>query len=365
MSNITFSYSVIFGCLLTLSQWIWADRLFQPAIEQAAPERSLLLAISRAGDRLVAAGEQGVIIYSDDEALTWQQARVPSSTLLTAVHFFGKQTGWAVGHDGVVLHTQDGGQSWVMQLDGAKVNQLRVDAVTAELQYQRSLETVDPERLENLGYQLDDAKAALDGVPSTPLLDLFFVDAQTGYAVGAYGLFLVTHDGGQHWRYKGQILPNPDSLHLNRIIKTKQGRLLILGEAGLLMQSEDKGENWQAIDLPYQGSFFSTVEADDGLYLMGLRGTVLKRSVDNEGVTVWDYVDSGLTATINDSVIIGHHAYLVGQGGALLKKQGDSFEPFLQRGLRSYSAVESVGHYLVVVGEGGVSRIDVSGGAGK
>ncbi len=30
--------------------------------------------------------------------------------------------GWAVGHDGVVLHTSDGGESWRMQLDGNQAN---------------------------------------------------------------------------------------------------------------------------------------------------------------------------------------------------------------------------------------------------
>ncbi|MDO6594775.1 YCF48-related protein [Neptuniibacter sp. 1_MG-2023] len=361
MSKITFSYSVVFGCFLALSQCVLADRLVQSAIQQAAPEKSLLLTISRAGKRLVAGGEQGVIIYSGDRALTWKQAEVPTSTLITSLNFFDKQTGWAVGHDGVILGTKDGGLSWQKRLDGAVINQLRVDALETEFNYQNSLGAVDADLLENLGYQLDDAKIAVEEGPSSPLLDIIFLDSLTGYAVGAYGLFLKTNDGGLSWVYEGYKLPNPDSLHLNRVIQTQAGHLLILGEAGLLIESLDNGGSWHKVELPYQGSLFSAVEADS-LYLMGLRGTVLKRTRDELGSTVWNKIDIGSTATINDAIVVDDIAYLVGQGGALLQKQGEAFVPFQKRGLRSYSAVESVGQYLIVVGEGGVSRIDLNGG---
>src|SRR5881392_2872753 len=80
--------------------------------------RSVLTAITRAGDRLVAVGERGIVIFSDDHGGRWQQAKVPVSVTLCAVRFIDKRQGWVVGHAGVVLATRDGGSSWSKQLDG-------------------------------------------------------------------------------------------------------------------------------------------------------------------------------------------------------------------------------------------------------
>ena len=70
---------------------------------------SMLLDIAAAGDNLVAVGERGHILYSEDSGETWVQARVPVSTMLTRVFFISPELGWAVGHDGDVLVSPEGG----------------------------------------------------------------------------------------------------------------------------------------------------------------------------------------------------------------------------------------------------------------
>jgi len=68
--------------------------------------RSLLLAIAPAGQRLVAVGERGHILLSDDQGQTWSQAEsVPTRSLLTGVCFGNDGQGVAVGHDEVILTT--------------------------------------------------------------------------------------------------------------------------------------------------------------------------------------------------------------------------------------------------------------------
>jgi Uncharacterized protein related to plant photosystem II stability/assembly factor len=88
----------------------FVDVLDLPAVYSKVPSRVPLLAISRAGNRLISAGARGHILYSDDGGSSWRQAEVPVSSDLTAVRFATPQDGWAVGHDGVVLHSADGGQ---------------------------------------------------------------------------------------------------------------------------------------------------------------------------------------------------------------------------------------------------------------
>jgi len=79
------------------------DVLDTPARASAYAAKSLLSGVANAGQRVVAVGQRGHIVYSDDGGQTWLQAKVPVSTDLTAVFFASPTHGWAVGHGGVVI----------------------------------------------------------------------------------------------------------------------------------------------------------------------------------------------------------------------------------------------------------------------
>lgn len=83
---------------------------------------------ARAGDRMVAVGERGLIVVSDDRSATWRQVPSPVSVALTTVRFADALHGVAVGHGGTVLTTGDGGLNWAVRLDGRRVAQLALDA---------------------------------------------------------------------------------------------------------------------------------------------------------------------------------------------------------------------------------------------
>ena len=52
------------------------------AIESAKAAKSLMLDVVHAGKRLVAVGDRGHILYSDDQGATWMQAKVPTLSLI-------------------------------------------------------------------------------------------------------------------------------------------------------------------------------------------------------------------------------------------------------------------------------------------
>ncbi|MCS6948646.1 MAG: YCF48-related protein, partial [Steroidobacteraceae bacterium] len=85
-----------------------------PARIEPLAVRSLLLDVAWAGERIVAVGERGHVLLSDDRGKTWVQSpEVPSRTMLTGVTFANRDDGWAVGHDEIILRTENGGQSWI------------------------------------------------------------------------------------------------------------------------------------------------------------------------------------------------------------------------------------------------------------
>src|SRR5690348_14553614 len=93
----------------------WVDVLDSPALASPLAARGLLNGLASAGDRIVAVGQRGHILWSDDRGAHWQQAQVPVSSDLVAVAFPSPTQGWAVGHDGVILHSADAGKTWTRQ----------------------------------------------------------------------------------------------------------------------------------------------------------------------------------------------------------------------------------------------------------
>ena len=69
------------------------------AMQSALAAESLLLDATYANGRLIAVGEFGHIVLSDDRGATWRQAEsVPTQATLTGVTFVGEEVGFAVGH---------------------------------------------------------------------------------------------------------------------------------------------------------------------------------------------------------------------------------------------------------------------------
>src|SRR5438132_7045827 len=78
-----------------------ADMLLRPAETVREPQRAVYLAATRAGERIVAVGERGLIAVSDNNGDQWRQVSIPLSATLTGVQFVSAKVGWAIGHCGV------------------------------------------------------------------------------------------------------------------------------------------------------------------------------------------------------------------------------------------------------------------------
>src|SRR5689334_19915327 len=87
-----------------------------PAVQASNASRAVMLDAVWAGERVVAVGDHGVVLLSDDHGKRFHQANsVPLSTPLTGVSFVDAKRGWAVGHWGAILASTDGGESWQIQ----------------------------------------------------------------------------------------------------------------------------------------------------------------------------------------------------------------------------------------------------------
>lgn len=254
---------------------------------------SLLLDVVETNDKLVAVGERGHIIRSSDGA-SWTQDNVPSLATLTAVNYVGDK-GWSVGHDAVILHDPGTGD-WQVQM--------------FEPDFER------------------------------PFLDVVFFDQSHGIAVGAYGMFYRTTDGGLNWEnemhpaflsqddqdYLEEIKLEDEEFyleelasilpHLNRVTIVGDA-LFLAGEAGLLAKSTDMGKSWQRLDIDYEGSFFDIYQDSTGvMYAAGLRGNLFRLDGDTNN---WESVDSQSLASLNSMLSLQNNTLLVvGNNGTLV-----------------------------------------------
>jgi photosystem II stability/assembly factor-like uncharacterized protein len=313
----------------------------KPAEIEPLVANSLLLDLAVAGPRLVAVGERGHVVLSDDQGATWRQARsVPTRVMLTAVFFVDAQYGWAVGHDETILNTVDGGETWTRTHFAPEAQQ--------------------------------------------PLLDLWFANRVSGIAVGAYGAYFTTNDGGRHWAsakfaapppsgptgptHDGEAAPGegdlPPDYHLNRIVGVGN-RLYVAAEGGQLYRSDDRGASWRALPSPYEGSFFGLVPIrGEGLLAFGLRGHLFRSADAGE---TWTPIESGTTAMLTDGVAINDIRVIIGGLAGVLLVSGDAGETFRltqQDDRRGVSALlPGPAGAVIVAGEGGVRTIRLDTGS--
>ena len=283
-----------------------ADVLQRPATIGPRAQAGMMLAIARAGTRLVAAGERGIVLLSDDHGATWRQARVPVSVSLTALQFVDAAHGWAVGHSGAVLSTADGGATWTLRLDGLQA--ARIEQQAAHAQAEETGASGDTVRK-----RVAEADRLVADGPDKPFLDVRFFDARRGLVVGAYGLAFATEDGGQHWTSWMGRLPNRRGNHLYRIA-TAGRRLFIVGEQGLVLRSDDGGAAFAAVETPYAGTWFGAqADRDGGLLVFGLRGNAWASA---DGATQWARLDLGTPNTLVDAAALANgRLLLVDQSG--------------------------------------------------
>jgi photosystem II stability/assembly factor-like uncharacterized protein len=281
--------------------------------------RGLMLDATRAGQRLIAVGDRGHILLSDDEGQHWIQAPVPTRQLLTAVFFVDERHGWAVGHDAQILASDDAGSTWTLQHQ--------------DLQRE------------------------------APLLDVWFQDTRKGFAVGAYGALLATLDGGQHWLDVSARLDNDEQLHLNALGAVKDAGLFIVGEQGRMFRSADDGQTWTAVQSPYSGSLFGLIGTSQSqtLLVFGLRGSVLRSTDFGSHWQRIEVPDSGaplLAGLAGAARLANGSLVLVGNAGKVLRSDdhGQTFSVGTRPDRLALSAVVEAGSGgWLLVGQAGLN----------
>jgi len=128
----------------------------------------------------------------------WQNP-LPQGNSINCIRFApDKVHGWAVGGDGVILHTDDGGFSWDTQTVGKAIG----------------------------------------------LNSIYVVDRQRAFVVGARGIILSTHNGGERWIELKT--PTKDHLYSITFARDDPKHGWAVGTYGTVLNTSDGGLTWLA-----------------------------------------------------------------------------------------------------------------------
>lgn len=319
----------------------YRDLLDSPSVTAKRAAGSLLNGIAMAGKRLVSVGHRGHILVSEDQGKSWVQATVPVSSDLVAVHFPTANNGWAVGHDGVVLHSANGGSTWEKQFDGRAAAKVMVEYYAKNA----------PKNTQ--GFQAE-IQRYLDQGADKPFLDVWFENDTTGYIVGAFNLIFRTSDGGKSWVPLFDMIDNPKRFHLYAI-RNAGPDLYVTGEQGSVFKLDSKTGQFKVIKTPYTGTFFGITGKKGVLIAFGMRGTVFRSS---NGGASWNKVETGAPIGLTGATVTEDgRIVLVNQAGHVLLSSDDgaSFTPLKIEHPVPASGVTALDrNTLVIVGLGGV-----------
>lgn len=264
--------------------------------------------------RLVAVGERGTIVVSENSGRTWELTHrdddVPVT--LTDITVLTDKLLLAVGHDSVILRSTDAGLSWELIMRDSELGE--------------------------------------------PLLGSWSEDGTNVFAYGSFGKFLVSQDAGKTFELRELPIYGE---HLSAMAGDADDTRIMVGEMGLVLRSRDGGDSWEKLESFYDGSLFGIAYLNDTRWIAyGMRGHVFFS--DDNGDS-WEQIDVGNELPLYGHAVTGSGSQivLVGTAGILvsLNDQGELLETGNMGGLGTLtSAVILPSGEIFVAGQRGLMQ---------
>jgi photosystem II stability/assembly factor-like uncharacterized protein len=333
-------------------------QLTNPAIPVNNLTRAYFVTGAAAGSRVLAGGEQGLIIYSDDAGQSWHQAQVPVSGTITDIAFATPQIGWATGALGVILKTTDGGKSWVKQLDGLGEIALMNTATQAYVAAQ-------PPGSAAADHATHRAQILSGQGPDKPFLSLLPVNENEVFAFGTYRFAEHTTDGGKSWTDWSANIGDPKSENIYGAAAIG-GAYYLVSENGNIFRSTDGGKTFPLLTQVNQANpatLFGIMDTGaGGILAYGVAGEVYL-SLDQG--TSWTASQFPGTSNVNAVIsMVGGKLLVAGDSGGgmwMSRDGGKSFTLMTRNPLLGINALQPLGGLKFVILSGvGAFPVDLA-----
>lgn len=239
-----------------------------PTFGLSAPGKQLkddLFSVTFATENLGwACGGWGAILHTADGGKTWMPQDSGTDFTLTSIFFVDQKTGWTVGDGGTILHTVNGGKTWQKQKSPVPFFHMGVYFISPHEGWIASerthiLHTQNGGQTWTVQFKADDYI----------LKSVSFADAHTGWAVGEYGFTYFTKDGGKNWIQQagkfgvseetGEIIGDP---FLFSVVAVDSRNAWAVGIDGCVRKTVDAGKTWSEIKVGAHKTAIFSVRAD-------------------------------------------------------------------------------------------------------
>lgn len=224
-----------------------------------------------------AVGFNGLIIHTTDGGVTWETQICPvTEAQVYDVYFMDLVKGWVVGKGGLILKTTDSGSTWEQQVSDTDQD---LDNIT----FSDSLNGWITSRF--LILHSDDGGETWESTTTGYyiLSRLYFTDPFNGWAVGMSGNIIHTSNGGDNWQ-----LQSSGSVHnwFADVFFYDSKHGWAAGQNGTVMHTGDGGMTWDPQESGTATNLNSVVFTDSMTgYCAGDNGTLI---FTRDGGTTWD-----------------------------------------------------------------------------
>lgn len=194
-------------------------------------------------------GRLGVILHSSDGGKTWVRQNSGVTFTLTSICFVDDKNGWAVGDEGTIIHTLDGGKTWEKQKSPVPFYHMKVYFVSPLRGWIVSekthiLSTEDGGK--TWGIQFKDEDYILKGIS--------FCDSLHGWVAGEYGLIYHTSNGGTTWKRQAgrfEISSETGAIEAGNflfdVLAIDPQTAWAVGIDGYVTKTTDGGKTWKEV----------------------------------------------------------------------------------------------------------------------
>lgn len=269
-------------------------------------------------------GMGGKILKTTDGGFHWSAIDLPLSESLKLIRFLNDSTGYLIGQLGAILKTTDSGNSWDIQ------NEFPNGVTSSEL---LAMDFID----ENLGYIVGarDILKTVDGgntwelvaQSDFDLLSVSFVDSIHGIAVGGDWIYeasgiRITSDGGLNWN---MISSNITTNYIDEIKFVNSDTGYAVGGyvsatyCGYIIKTTNAGDTWSALNTGVNTYWLTDIAilGEDTIIVVAWEGQILKST--NGGIT-WTEQNSNTSASLYALHFVNSNTgYAVGEDGTIVK----------------------------------------------
>lgn len=271
-----------------------------------------------------AAGDDGVILRTEDDGRTWSQQSAGIKGSISDIYFRNKENGYFLAGNSLYT-TEDGGNSWREILPqftrAANERNTTIDLYSVRFVNKKrgwvvgSLSSRD-QLVDGLVLYTNDAGATWErqSVPvRSELIHLDFTSDERGWIVGAAGTILYTRDAGATWTK--QVSNIAGALYHVDFRNERLG--WTVGEKGTILRTSDGGESWFATKVPVRSSLLSVkFSSEEDGWIVGRAGVILRTS---DGGRTWTRQESKTTTNLFALFVSKKNNWAVGGDGLVLR----------------------------------------------